>query len=1519
MNASSVGVTDFASGRRFFDWLPSRDRGLGAFDALKGFVSLIATLALLAFFPQLAQAAYEGSGIHSFWGDRGTAGGEIGANSATDGAKGLAVNNTTGDVYAVDTLSSRVQRFTASGAFLEAWGVDVAQPAASPSSSATYEICTVAAGCKAGLPSVPAPGSNGLGGQFSNPEGVAINQASQHVYVFDRSLGRIQEFTSSGSFVRAFGKDVVLSGSAQADEQQLLTVNASAGQFKLTFAGNTTLDIPFNAAAAEVQTALNALASINAGGGSVSVSGGPGGSSSTPFRIVFDGGPRADTNQAAITATAGTLPLTGTATIATIDDGATGFEVCTSAAACKSGTSAATFGALSTVGPNVGVGLSVVPEGAPNAGDILAADAGNKRVQEFAPSGAFVRAFGWDVVQAGPGNSGTAFEVCNAGAFDVCKGGVAGGGVGQFGQTGGGATATPNRVVADSAGNVYTSEFGSNFRVQKFALFGGALTPQIAFNPEGKISGGSGTNADAPLGLAVDGAGYLYVGKRFTSGQGLPPAVVIPTIEPFQTRVLKVDPSASGGAGAVTDVFMANPGTEKTGDQAATVVGLAVGSSGMPIYTSISGLLPFIYRVDQITGLNATEVEATEVRSSSARLNARITPATIPLGTRYRFEYRQKGAAEWVQAPAVPIALGNGSGSGPPNSCPANNPPVCQVSQKIAGLEFEASYEFRLLAQTLYNGRFVVVQGPDFITEPKTPEAATGTAYWSSPSDTGPTLTLTGTVNPERDPTVYQFEYVDEETFQTDGAAGDGFQHGVEVPVSPATAGNGGRDLSVLQVVAGLDPDISYRYRLVATNTIGGSTGSVRLVEPPHPTDRFYEWVSRGESWGIGVFPEVQSVADSGARVQFQAQAFGQPPSLPEAANFFVSERRVDGWTVVSMHPDPQRAPLGLTEENTISANLGTTLWTERSADQRRRSEAQFGFVGFEGIRSAASELLTPLSHNGNLGQGTYQVKGGSADLSHVIFRYGDNGSVKLLPDENLVAVESSNLYEISDAGTAEPTLRLVNRADGESGAPIGGSCGAGLGGNFKGGSGLANRAVSNDGSVVYFSARPSAPAEGLCVEAGNSVRLFKRTDGLETIEVSNPAGTAPPGGDDRFWGASADGSVVFFTSPRQLTATDLDAKADLYLYDSSRPQSERLVQASAGELVPGAALGDPPIHAIGSEADVQGVLDSAADGSRVYFVALGVLSGTNSQGEPPVPGLPNLYVYERDGDQPSGRIAYLGALVPGASQDQHLWGVGEANRKPTSALPAGETKGDGHVLLFVSSAQLRPGDDDSVKDLYRYEDVPTGAETMKCLSCAGDGPFAVRIAERVAGGLARPDYDQEARVASADTETVVFTTQESLLGGDENATWDVYAWSEDALSLISGGTGGFGAELAARPTAISPDGKNVFFTTQAPLDPTDTNNVIDVYDARVGGGFPAQASVSFCIGEARCRPSSPSPQQPGPAGSATFSGPGNPTTSGRPRCKAGKVLRKGKCRKRKQRQRREHQRQPSHDRKGTR
>lgn len=112
---------------------------------------------------------------------------------------GLAVDRASGDLYVLDTNNNRVEKFTASGRFLLAWGWGVAD-------GHTPALQTCARVCFGGL--------RGKGpGEFDFAEGIAIEQdpASPFygdVYIADILNHRVQAFTPNGRFLMMFGRGV---------------------------------------------------------------------------------------------------------------------------------------------------------------------------------------------------------------------------------------------------------------------------------------------------------------------------------------------------------------------------------------------------------------------------------------------------------------------------------------------------------------------------------------------------------------------------------------------------------------------------------------------------------------------------------------------------------------------------------------------------------------------------------------------------------------------------------------------------------------------------------------------------------------------------------------------------------------------------------------------------------------------------------------------------------------------------------------------------------------------------------------------------------------------------------------------------------------------------------------------------------------------------------------------------------------------------------------------------------------
>lgn len=465
-----------------------------------------------------------------------------------DKPAGVAVDEATGDVYVADSANNRVEEFSVAGAFVRAWGAGVG-----PKGEAVCvpEQIPVGENCKAGIASAAAGG-------MSDPQGVAVDQATGDVYVSDEGNLRIDEFDPEGGFIRAWGAGVVASGPGRVeiDAQQTVTVTASGGTFTLTFGANTTAPIAYDAPVAgpsSVQKALEGLASI--GAGNVAVGGPDGG----PYSVTFTGA-LADTDVAQMTADGAALtgPGAGVA-VATATVGASAAEVCGEGDTCQAGVSAATGGAFATAFTGY---LAVVPAGAANAGDVIVADPGNARVQEFTATGLFVRVYGRDVnatALAEAGASAAERDLCTAASGDLCQAGAPGAGVGQF------AAGEPTRVAADATGAIYTAESSAGFRVQKLTPVNGGLSAEVF--AEQLLSGGDA--GDAPSDVAVDPAtDDVYVVRGYPEGAGEPPALFP------ERRVLVL---SATGAPLETDM---------TGDGVEAVAGLALDAASGRQYVS---------------------------------------------------------------------------------------------------------------------------------------------------------------------------------------------------------------------------------------------------------------------------------------------------------------------------------------------------------------------------------------------------------------------------------------------------------------------------------------------------------------------------------------------------------------------------------------------------------------------------------------------------------------------------------------------------------------------------------------------------------------------------------------------------------------------------------------------------------------------------------------------------------------------------------------------------------------------
>ena len=316
------------------------------------------------------------AGVPGGGGTTGGLGGEL--NFPSDVAIDSADN-----VYVADQTNTRIQKFNSSGAWERAWGKNV------NGGNGVFGVCTVASSCFRGT-------VGGLGGELNSPRGLSIDSAD-NVYVADQINHRIQKFNSSGTWERAWGKDVIQSG--------------DAGDLGTVFEVCTV--------AADCQTGTT---------------GGLGGEMNSPLGTAIDSGNNvyvADANNNRIQK----FNSSGTWERAWGKDvnGGGVFGVCTTASSCLAGTAG-----------NRGGEMNFPADDAIGSGDNLyVADLVNHRIQKFNSSGAWERAWGKNV----NGGNGV-FGVCTVALS--CTTGLQGGLGGEM--------SSPAGVDTDSGGNVYVAD-----------------------------------------------------------------------------------------------------------------------------------------------------------------------------------------------------------------------------------------------------------------------------------------------------------------------------------------------------------------------------------------------------------------------------------------------------------------------------------------------------------------------------------------------------------------------------------------------------------------------------------------------------------------------------------------------------------------------------------------------------------------------------------------------------------------------------------------------------------------------------------------------------------------------------------------------------------------------------------------------------------------------------------------------------------------------------------------------------
>jgi hypothetical protein len=593
----------------------------------------------------------------------------------------------------------------------------------------------------------------------------------------------------------------------------------------------------------------------------------------------------------------------------------------------------------------------------------------------------------------------------------------------------------------------------------------------------------------------------------------------------------------------------------------------------------------------------------------------------------------------------------------------------------------------------------------------------------------------------------------------------------------------------------------------------------------------------------------------------------------------YAAQRGASGWTTVSLDPPASQFlfDTGYSYEANPSALGDRTLWRLRGRSQAENSVGLY-LVGPSGGSppvefgpalppTAPDGLPGDVFGSGFVGAGIRPV-GVSADGSRAIFYLQGEEAAAFWPfappggearsDER----NSGALLEYVGMGNSEPMLVGVGN-DGKfvDECPIqvlGGSrhnepTSNVFGPGEHGIGAWTQNAISVDGETVFFT-------DGCRYQV--FARVANGKPGAHTVAISEPARAECAAcaafaeaegliGTASFDGASEDGSKVFFTRTSK-------TGENLYEYDLDAPEGQRMVNATAGD---GTVSKPSP--------ELRGVVQVSPDGSHVYFVASGVLTRTpNYAGLSAQTGADNLYLYERDAEYPDGRtvfIATLSAEDENLKEDKGLWGTESAGSDVTP---------DGRYLVFISDALLTPDDSNSQAQVFEYD---AQANTMVRVSIGQDGynddgnaaevgppqiayPRGYQNDSTSEFALYSPGAYTGNLTVSADGSYVFFESplgltpqalNDATLSGESGLARNVYEYHAGDVYLISDGQDTNSASHGSALDGTDLSGRDVFFSTDDRLAAQDTDTNIDVYDARIGGGFPAPPAPEECSGDA--------------------------------------------------------------------
>lgn len=849
----------------------------------------------------------------------------------------------------------------------------------------------------------------------------------------------------------------------------------------------------------------------------------------------------------------------------------------------------------------------------------------------------------------------------------------------------------------------------------------------------------------------------------------------------------------------------------------------------------------------------------TKITGTSAHLAGGVDPGTYE--TSWRFEYATSQAGPYTPVPGA---------NGTITAAEAGEEAV-KVQGDLSGLTPAITYYVRLFAE---NVNATSISDPPRGFETAGPPFVMTFAVHALH---GEAMRALGSVRPDGLDTHYRVQYVSQEKY----AAGEWAeaQETGELDAGSGEFSPAEDDYPTAIVGAdlpGLVPGETYDYRLVASNQVGVAHGSTQSVTAPSPAPagepsacpnealrsgpsaslpdcRAYEQITPVDkegaleiaNYGFTLAAPGAFVGEDGNHIMFVDELvnWGSVPLDGQSPYYFT--RTETGWQMTATASQPETG-VHRPAPQLFSPDLDEFAFESfyNTAGEKGASPSREFDVGPPGGPYTLLASVPTAQRGGEPGG----LVAGSEDFSKLILQVEDRN----LAGSPTGTSSGEDLYEYS-----EGELRQLNVLTG--GVPVG-SCGATIvRGAEEHGIAGSRHAVSADGSHVFFEAVPG----NTCSSPSH---LYVRIDGVETLDL----------GAGSFLAANTQGSEV--------------------LLDRRIGEAREIVLEGTASSATTPLFTAP--HGIGGEPVVSDNL------TAIYFYSPDRL-GPEAPPVSPATGFNayNLYRY----DILTKTLRFVAQVGDPTSQYVTPDGRYDYFEAPSSSTGSAHAMGQSVAGL--------PGGANDTTQTFRYD---AAEDLVECVSCAS--PFdpepaqpSVFKSRRALGRAATQDGLPNVTVASGNGDYAFFSTAAALLPSDvdgevtpeigkghehssqENDTSvssDVYEWRRNGidgcehvqgcLALITNGRGGFLNLFVGS----ADEGRDVFVITGSQFVPTDTDSALDIYDARIGGGFPPPRPRPVeCDGDA-CSTPFVAPSDPTPS-SSTFQGAGNVLVTALPEAKS--------------------------------